>query len=842
MEAPPESRDDPDALRLQFFLDHDPRPAFVIDLERTSNDDKDPFEILFSNDALKSDDALFKSITPATSDDPERSARRYGHFRRWILKSGSRTGSQTSITEYAGVFWTTYVISDRYQVVAGNECRHHASTATSTSQRSSHSRTSSNNKDLPTLKLVSRRRSYDPKPPPTFEDTKIAFPDQQPATVSTDWTAPEPSGTLTPHETFARNTDWASTPLGPMSSWSAEFRSLVNLVMRNPHPCTLFWGEELTMLYNDAYRIEVAGNKHPGLMGSGFFGPFAELWEGIKALFEECARTGKSIRKENDRLLIERYGYLEETFFSWSWVPMYGNQGKVLGFYNAPFETTYQTVSSRRMETLQRLGEEVAAAKSVSSFWKGVIAGLQTNPYDIVFATVYTIGETEGSDTASASSSSNIFTKRGILEGAIGVPEGHEAANPKIDFQSRDGMIPHLRDAILANAPIVLRDAEGTLPEVLLDGIKFGGFQIPSKEVLIIPICSTNGENTLAVLTIGLNPRRQYDHDYQTFIAMLNRQVTTSLASVLLAEEEAKRNRTAAEVAALQQERLTEELALQTSRLRRMTELSPLGMFLISPDGVLLEANDRYYEMTNNTKEQTSMSFMDTLHESSVPLGIEMWRRLTVERKVQSEEILMSYNFNTEIDEMTGKPIEPWMLASALPEIGADGQIRSIMGSITDISHLHFARRLQDQRLREAEEVKIQQNAFIDITSHEMRNPLSAVLICAEDIRESLQQHQFEEKYARIVTDCIEAANTISLCVQHQKSIVDDVLTISKLNSKLLFICPQPTEPVKIIQQAMNMFRNETQSKGIVLSLHLHPSMRDLNVVWVMLDPGRILQ
>jgi signal transduction histidine kinase/CheY-like chemotaxis protein len=829
------------ALSLHQYLDHDPRPTFVLDIGARVADDV-ALQPAFCNKALVDDEALLRTIVAGTPlDSSERTSRRHRHYRRWLFDTRPPPHPDRANAEYGGVCWSTYVVEDHYRVVAANVCRHQSDT--NSSSRSTHSRTlSSSNISGARLASHSRNALHDPKPPPTVEDQKIAFSDDQLQALSADWTAKKPKGRLTQHEEFARSTDWGITPLGSISSWTPEFRDLANLVMHNPHPCALFWGQELTMLYNDAYRIEVAGNKHPVLMGSGFFGPFGELWSGVKALFEECARTGQSIRKENDRLLIERYGYLEETFFSWSFVPMYDKSAHLLGFYNAPFETTYQTVSSRRMETLQRLGEEVAGARSVSQFWKGVIAGLETNPYDIVFATVYSVGEFEGSDSASNSSSSNILSKRGTLQGTIGVPAAHPAALGKVDFQSVDGMIPHLRDAVLANAPILLRDEDGTLPEILLDGIQFGGFEIPSKEVLVIPVTSTNGENTLGILTVGLNPRRQYDHDYQTFIAMLIRQLTTTLASIMAAEDEARKNRTAAEVAALQQERLTEELALQTSRQQRMTELSPLGMFLISPDGVLLEANDRYYEMTNNAKEQSSMSFMETVHESNMPLAIQMWTRLTAERKVVSEEILMNYNYNTEIDETTNKPIEPWVLASALPEIGQDGEIRSVMGSITDISHLHYARRLQDQRLREAEETKIQQNAFIDITSHEMRNPLSAVLICADDIRESLQQHHFNDDCLKVVTECIEAANTISLCVQHQKSIVDDILTISKLNSNLLVICPQPTQPVNVIQQAMNMFRNETQSKRIDLSLHLHPSMRDLYVDWVMLDPGRVLQ
>ena len=65
------------------------------------------------------------------------------------------------------------------------------------------------------------------------------------------------------------------------------------------------------MLYNEAYAEEVAGHKHPNLMGTGFSGPFSELWDAVKDIFAECARTGISIRKEDDYLPIERHGFLE---------------------------------------------------------------------------------------------------------------------------------------------------------------------------------------------------------------------------------------------------------------------------------------------------------------------------------------------------------------------------------------------------------------------------------------------------------------------------------------------------------------------------------------------------
>jgi CheY-like chemotaxis protein len=123
-----------------------------------------------------------------------------------------------------------------------------------------------------------------------------------------------------------------------------------------------------------------------------------------------------------------------------------------------------------------------------------------------------------------------------------------------------------------------------------------------------------------------------------------------------------------------------------------------------------------------------------------------------------------------------------------------------------------------------------------------MRNPLSAILICADDIRDSLSRYQFSESDAAVVDDCIEAANNIALCVQHQKSIVDDILTVSKLDSNLLLITPIPVQPVAVIEHAMSMFRPEVQAKDIDFKFAPHQSLQRLNIDWVNLDPSRLLQ
>lgn len=93
-----------------------------------------------------------------------------------------------------------------------------------------------------------------------------------------------------------------------------------------------------------------------------------------------------------------------------------------------------------------------------------------------------------------------------------------------------------------------------------------------------------------------------------------------------------------------------------------------------------------------------------------------------------------------------------------------------------------------------------------------------------------------------LVENCIEAAETIAMCAQHQKGIVDDILTISKLDSDLLVITPIVVEPASVVRRAVKMFEAELHKKDIILQSHTQQSYQELNVGRVVLDPSRVLQ
>jgi PAS domain S-box-containing protein len=887
------------SLGVTEILDQDSRPAFVVDLD--PDEELLPSRLInpvFCNAALRLHEKLFDAVLGKDTDaksTEEPLKPTHQDFKLWATGVTSHDDSKDVFPLsflYQDLLWTGSTIRKRWRLISGNllwnspppqgdlslgapaevstgglrleqAAKHETATLPATPKAPGDASTEVTASEVNSSRaagttLVSstkpekRKPFFFPKPSGGSSDdtgessqSKKSITLAEPEKAVADWTALNPKGIITDHLKYARSINWAATPLGPMETWSKEFRQTVNLLMNNPHPASLFWGSDLTMIYNAAYAREVAGNKHPSLMGTGFSGPFSEMWELVSPVFAECARTGVSIRRDDDYLPIERHGILEETYFSWSWTPLYGGGTRILGFYNAPFETTQQVLYQRRNQMLNRLGERTSHAKTVKQFWSSVLDALEENRFDIPFALLYSVGDNEDADHSSMSSGSTMSLKSCFFEGSIAIPDRHPAAPHQLDLKrSREGFVPAFREAMRSREPTLLHSRDGTLPDALLEGIQWRGFGDPCREAIIFPVRPTNGETVMAFLLLGVNPRRPYDDEYKAFTRLLNRQLATSLASLILFEDEVRRSRDAAEAAAIEQERLTQQLAIQSSRLRRMTELSPLGMFLISPDGMLQEANDRFYEMTGLPRDNVyELSWMNAITDNSKKNMARGWDRLIHDHLPWSDELQL-HRWSTKPLNLEGEPIDYWVLLTAQPEFASDSSLRSIMGSITDISHLKWAQGLQNRRLQEAEETRRQQNEFIDITSHEMRNPLSAILQCADDISSQLFEYQSKKTppTQTVVDDCVDAANTIALCVQHQKFIVDDILTISKLDSNLLLITPIPAQPISVAQKALKMFDPELQAKNITVQFIVHPSIQELGVDWVNMDPSRILQ
>ena len=666
---------------------------------------------------------------------------------------------------------------------------------------------------------------------------------------SFDWTRLPITDSMPPHIRFARSIDWAATSLGPIELWNADLRQMCNLVMASPHPAAMYWGEDLIAIYNEAY-IMLAGQKHPTLMGLPYREAWAEIWGEVKDVFANAKTTGEATMKDDDCLFMKRNNFLEETYFSWSIIPMVGADGSVMGLYNPAFEKTRRKIAERRMLTLREVGERTASARDVKAFWSQVLGSFEFNEHDSPFLLLYSVTDESDSDGSSVHSSSVLGSRQCMLEGSLGVPENHPAGPGQIELKAgMEGFGPAFREVMKTDRPVVLEVGSRDLPSNLLEGLEFRGFGDPVRAVVVCPIHPTTGESVLGFLVLGINPRRPYDDDYGLFVQLLSRQLATSLASVVLFEEEIRRGQRAAKLAALDRIELSEQLAARTQeaiesekRFTRMAEFAPVGMFIADSEGKINFANDTWYDISRVPRNGAMADkWMESIKPDDRSLVQQLWRDLVIGTKPVSSE----FRFSAQWEDRNGNRGDTWALFSAYPEKHNDGRLKSIFGSITNISSQKWAEGIQTRKMEEAVELKRQQENFIDITSHEMRNPLSAILQCSDEISSSLTSFRESGKRTmpeELLTSCLDAAQIINLCSQHQKRIVDDILTLSKLDSQLLLVTPVDAQPLTVVQRALKMHEGELLAADIQMKFEVDQTYRDMQLDWVRLDPSRVLQ
>ena len=534
-----------------------------------------------------------------------------------------------------------------------------------------------------------------------------------------------------------------------------------------------------------------------------------------------------------------------------SLIPLVGPDGRVVGLYNPAFEKTRRKIAERRMLTLREVGETTAAAREIRSFWPQVLKGLQYNEYDTPFVLLYSVADENDSDASSMHSNSITGAKSCVLEGTLpDIPEGHPIAPPIIDLKNgSEGFGAAFREAMAMDKPVLLETSSGTLDQELLEGFTCRGFPEKPRAAIVCPIHPTTADSINGFLVLGVNPRRNYDDDYSLFVQLLSRQLATSLASVALFEEEIKRGQRAAKLAALDRIELSEQLAARTmeaveseTKFTRMAELAPVGMFIADREGRMIFTNDTFHALSNHSKTSENATWMDAVKEEDRETLKQMWDDL-IQKKIP---MAVEFRFKTPWEDPNGSREDTWVLGNAYPEKDADGNLKSAFGSITNISQQKSAQNFQKKQMEEAVELKRQQSNFIDMTSHEMRNPLSAILQCADEISSSLLEFKASpgdfKMPSTLLDSNIDAAQTIALCANHQTRIVSDVLTLSKLDSALLLVTPVDVRPASIVQQTLKMFEGELHTADIKMEFKIDRSVNELEVDWVRLDPSRLLQ
>ncbi len=158
-----------------------------------------------------------------------------------------------------------------------------------------------------------------------------------------------------------RTRDWTGSPLGSPDTWPQSLRTIVDLLLQSQFPMFVAWGPELGFLYNDAYA-EILGAKHPAALGRRFHDIWSEIWPDISPLID-AAMSGNATYREDLPLVMNRRGFDEQTWFTFSYSPVRDEQGSVAGMFCAVSETTSKVVAERALrESEGRLRALIAAS------------------------------------------------------------------------------------------------------------------------------------------------------------------------------------------------------------------------------------------------------------------------------------------------------------------------------------------------------------------------------------------------------------------------------------------------------------------------------------------------
>src|SRR5882757_401924 len=186
---------------------------------------------------------------------------------------------------------------------------------------------------------------------------------------------------------LVRSKDWSQTPLGPIESWPQSLRTTVSLCLASNFPISLAWGPRHVQIYNDGYW-PICGGKHPHSMGQDFSECWASAWPAIGAAFER-ALAGDTSFLEDQRMFLDRNGYLEETFFTFSFSPIRDESGGVGGLFHPVTETTAKMVGERRTRALRDLAARAGKAQTSDEAFNLAAQTLAEYELDIPFALFY---------------------------------------------------------------------------------------------------------------------------------------------------------------------------------------------------------------------------------------------------------------------------------------------------------------------------------------------------------------------------------------------------------------------------------------------------------------------
>jgi PAS domain S-box-containing protein len=246
-------------------------------------------------------------------------------------------------------------------------------------------------------------------------------------------------------------------------------------------------------------------------------------------------------------------------------------------------------------------------------------------------------------------------------------------------------------------------------------------------------------------------------------------------------------------------------------RLQGILDNAPLGVVFLDAEGLFIESNARFCEMTGQSAEQLQGgSVLDSVHPDDRDQVLNVRRDLLAGAATRS---VTQVRLRAGSDAGTGwTPVR--VIASALRN--DEGQVLRIVGVVEDVAD-QLRLQTSEEARRRAEAANRAKNEFLSRMSHELRTPLNAMIGFAQllglDHEAPLAPHQQEW------------VQQIQRAGWHLLELINETLDLSRIESGSLSLSPQPLDLVQMAEAARGLVASAAAQRQISVSVSAQPGL-----------------
>ncbi|SFL55140.1 ATP-binding protein [Geodermatophilus ruber] len=375
-----------------------------------------------------------------------------------------------------------------------------------------------------------------------------------------------------------RSVDWTTNPLGPPAAWPEELVAAVRTVFSSRRPVIIMWGPEALQLYNDPV-VELLGDKHPEALTRPAEETFPEAWSVFGPLIEQVWSGRGASLSEEQLVPLVRHGYVEETYWTYSYSPILSATDQVCGTLVITGDVTATVLAHRRLQTLRDLGAlSTAKDDGPASAVRAVLGILSAQRRDVPFAAAYLrTGHDDGGGDA---------IECGGLE--LVASYGYRPATGPADQGPPPGRLPALREVVESGRAAVLEDLTSVVGGSFDAAVPLGNE--PPRSAVLLPISLSGSTEPAGVLALAVSPYRELDADYRIFLDLVTARASIAVTDAMAYVAERRRAEALADLDAAKTRFL--QNVSHEFRTPLTLVLGPLGELLHDP-GIDLPAARR---------------------------------------------------------------------------------------------------------------------------------------------------------------------------------------------------------------------------------------------------------